>query len=81
MIGIVLNRLNVSVIAFNWHLPAAERYVPHWMEIWVSVSLVTAGVVAFRWIANRMPILHEHPDFSGHALTEGSRPCTPLLIS
>ncbi len=65
VIGIVLNRLNVSVIAFNYDLPAAERYIPHWMEIWVSVSLVTAGVVAFRWIANRMPILHEHPDFRG----------------
>ena len=27
-IGIVLNRLNVSIIAFNWQLPVEERYFP-----------------------------------------------------
>jgi Ni/Fe-hydrogenase subunit HybB-like protein len=65
VIGIVLNRLNVSIIAFNWMLPSEERYVPHWMEIWVTVSIVTFGVVMFRWIANRMPIMHEHPEYRG----------------
>jgi Ni/Fe-hydrogenase subunit HybB-like protein len=65
VLGIVLNRLNVSLIAFNWNLPADERYVPHWMEIWTSVTIVTIGVIVFRWIANRMPILNEHPDYKG----------------
>ncbi len=65
VLGVVLNRLNVSLIAFNWDLPSGQRYVPSWMEIWVSVTLVTIGVVVFRWIANRMPILHEHPDYKG----------------
>ncbi len=60
--GIVLNRLNVSVIAFNWNQPI--RYVPSWMEVWVSVTLVTLGVLAFRWIVNRMPILREDPRFA-----------------
>ncbi len=63
VIGIVLNRFNVSFIAFNYDLPV--RYTPHWMEIWVSVALVTLGVVMFRWIANRMPIMYEHPDWKG----------------
>ena len=63
--GIVLNRFNVSFIAFNWQFPAESRYVPSWMEIWVTISLITAGVVAFRWIANRMPIMYEHPDWKG----------------
>jgi Ni/Fe-hydrogenase subunit HybB-like protein len=62
VLGIVLNRLNVSVIAYNWNSP--DRYVPSWMEIVVSVTLVTIGVVAFRWIANRMPILSEDPRFA-----------------
>ncbi len=67
VIGIALNRLNVSVIAMNWKLPAAERYVPSWMEIVVSVTLVTLGILLFRWIVNRMPILREDPRFaSGH---------------
>ena len=65
VLGIVLNRLNVTFIAFNWQLPAEQRYVPHWMEILVTLSVVTAGVVAFRWIANRMPILYEHPEYRG----------------
>jgi Ni/Fe-hydrogenase subunit HybB-like protein len=63
--GIVLNRLNVAIVAYNWRLP--ERYVPSWMEVWVSVTLVTLGVLAFRWIVNRMPILREDPAFpQGH---------------
>ncbi len=61
VLGIVLNRLNVSVIAYNWNLP--NRYVPSWMEVWISVTLVTIGVLAFRWIVNRMPILHEDARF------------------
>jgi Ni/Fe-hydrogenase subunit HybB-like protein len=65
VLGIALNRLNVSVIAFNWQLPSALRYVPSWMEVVVSIGLVALGVVAFRWIVNRMPILGEHPSYRG----------------
>ena len=62
-LGIVLNRLNQSIIAFNWHLPWADRYVPHWMEVVLTVTVVTIGILSFQWIMNRMPILYEHPDF------------------
>ncbi|MFH1132728.1 MAG: Ni/Fe-hydrogenase cytochrome b subunit [Pseudomonadota bacterium] len=65
VVGIVLNRLNVCIFAFNWELPPEQRYLPHWMEIWVTLTIITAGVVMFRWIVNRMPILHEHPDYRG----------------
>lgn len=65
IIGVVLNRLNVSIFAFNWQLPSELRYTPHWMEIWISLSIVTAGVVLFKWIVNRMPILYEHPHYKG----------------
>jgi Ni/Fe-hydrogenase subunit HybB-like protein len=61
VLGIVLNRLNVSVIAYNWQQPI--RYVPSWMEVWVSATLVTTGVLLFRWIVNRMPILRADPAF------------------
>jgi Ni/Fe-hydrogenase subunit HybB-like protein len=63
VLGIVLNRLNISLIAFNYHLPSSERYVPHWMEIAISLFVVTLGVLAFRFIVTRMPIFHEHPDY------------------
>jgi hypothetical protein len=61
VLGIVVNRLNVSIIAMNWN--AADRYFPSWMEIVVSITLVTLGVTAFRWIVNRMPVLQELPDY------------------
>jgi Ni/Fe-hydrogenase subunit HybB-like protein len=61
IIGIVLNRLNVSIIAMNWN--AQVRYVPTWMEVVVSITIVTMGVMVYRWIVNRMPVLQEHPDF------------------
>jgi len=63
VLGIVVNRFNVSLIAFNWHLPASERYVPHWMEIAISVFIVTLGILVFRFIVTRMPIFHEHPEY------------------
>ena len=66
VLGVALNRVNVSMVAYNWNKPWAERYVPSWMEIWVSVMLVTVGVLAFRWIVNRMAILHEDPRFATH---------------
>ena len=63
ILGVILNRFNVCLIAFNWHLPSSERYFPHWMEIGISVFIVTVGLIAFRFIVTRMPILYEHPDY------------------
>ncbi|OGL64703.1 MAG: hypothetical protein A3I72_14700 [Candidatus Tectomicrobia bacterium RIFCSPLOWO2_02_FULL_70_19] len=59
VVGVVVNRLNISVIAFNWAGP--ERYVPSWMELTVTLTIVTLGLLTFRWIVNRMPVLREHP--------------------
>lgn len=60
LIGIVLNRLNISVIAYNWH--AVDRYVPSWMEIEITLAVVVAEILVLRWIVNRMPILNETPE-------------------
>ena len=59
VLGIVLNGLNVSVITFQWNLE--DRYFPHWMEFAVTISIVTVGLLTFRWIVNRMPVLYDHP--------------------
>lgn len=59
VLGIVLNRLNVSIITFQWNLE--DRYFPHWMEFTVTISIVTVGLLTFRWIVNRMPVLYDHP--------------------
>ena len=65
VLGILLNRFNVTFIAFNWQVTAEQRYVPSWMEVWVTVAFITFAVVAFKLIADRMPILYEHPDWKG----------------
>jgi Ni/Fe-hydrogenase subunit HybB-like protein len=59
LVGILLNRLNTSVIAYNWHL--ADRYIPSWMEIWVTLTVICVELVVLRWIVNRMPILGDPP--------------------
>ena len=59
----VLNRLNISLVAFNWQLPYAQRYIPSWMEIATSIFIVTIGVTVYRFVTTNMPILYEHPDY------------------
>ncbi len=66
VLGIVVNRFNVSLVAFNWQLPSSDRYFPSWMEIAVSVFIVTVGILAFRFIAGTMPIFYEHPEYGKH---------------
>lgn len=61
--GIILNRFNVSLVAFNWQLPASQRYFPSFYEIMLSIFVVTVGVTVYRFIVSRMPIFFEHPDY------------------
>ena len=53
--GIVLNRINVSMIAYRWD--AAVRYVPTWMEVEITLAVICAEIWVFRWIINRLPVL------------------------
>lgn len=64
VIGIIINRLNLSVIAFNWNVP--DRYFPRWSEFAITITIITVGLITFRWIANRLPVLREHPDYAAH---------------
>ncbi len=62
IVGIILNRLNVSIIAYRWD--AAVRYVPSWMEIVISISIILIQIWVFRWIIHRMPVLTESPSWA-----------------
>jgi hypothetical protein len=53
--GIIINRLNVTVIGFKWDAPV--RYIPSWMEIEVTLAVISAEIWVFRWVINRMPVL------------------------
>jgi Ni/Fe-hydrogenase subunit HybB-like protein len=59
MIGVVMNRLNVTVIGFRWD--AAVHYVPSWMEIVVTLAVIFTEIWVFRWVIRRMPVLRESP--------------------
>jgi len=61
MLGILINRLNYSVIAYKWYVPLSQRYIPSWMEIVITLAILFTEVWAFRWIVNRMPVLRESP--------------------
>ncbi|OGU26935.1 MAG: hypothetical protein A2X66_08475 [Ignavibacteria bacterium GWA2_54_16] len=62
LIGIVVNRLNVSIIAFKWY--AIERYIPSWMELEITLGVIVAEILVLRWVVNRMPILSDPPEWA-----------------
>jgi len=61
--GVILNRLNVSIVAYKWYMPVSQKYYPLWSEIALSLGVVAMLIVAYRFIVNRMAIMYEHPDY------------------
>ncbi len=61
MLGVILNRLNVSVIGFKWDM--AIRYIPSWMEFIVTLAVIFTEIWIFRWVINRMPVLRDSPSW------------------
>jgi Ni/Fe-hydrogenase subunit HybB-like protein len=52
--GVVLNRLNTALIAFNWKL---YPEIPHIFEVLITVTIFAIYVVVYRFILYRLPIL------------------------
>ena len=63
IIGVILNRLNISTIAYQWY--AKTLHFPTWMEIVVSVAVIFVQLLVFRWIIRRMPVYSESPAWAG----------------
>ncbi len=61
IVGIVVNRLNVSPIALNSTLPHREFF--EWKQFLIVIAIVTIQVLLYRWIVTRMPVLREHPQY------------------
>jgi Ni/Fe-hydrogenase subunit HybB-like protein len=66
MVGIILNRLNLTVIGFKWD--AAVHYVPSWMEIVVTLMVIFTEIWIFRWVITRMPVLREPPAWANEKI-------------
>lgn len=64
--GIILNRLNITIITFNWNLPGhLHHIIPPWQEVAVVMAIATIHIIVFRWILNRMPVIREEPEYRG----------------
>jgi len=62
MLGIIINRLNITVIGFRWD--ATSHYIPSWMEIVVTLTVLFVEIWVFRWIVRRLPVLREDPNWA-----------------
>jgi len=62
MVGIIINRLNVTVIGYNWD--SVQHYYPTWKEIVVTLTIIFIEIWIFRWIINRMPVLRDAPSWA-----------------
>lgn len=64
--GVIVNRINVSMIAFNWNLPGHLHHViPPWQEVSLVATIFVIHILVFRWIVNRMPVVREQPEYMG----------------
>ncbi|MDZ7777966.1 MAG: NrfD/PsrC family molybdoenzyme membrane anchor subunit [Bacteroidales bacterium] len=62
LIGIMLNRMNISIIAFRWD--AAVPYIPAWQEFVVTVAIILIEIWVFRWVVRRMPVIRKSPEWA-----------------
>jgi len=66
VLGIVLNRVNVNLIAYNWNLPNHwTNIIPSSGEIIMILAMITLHILVFRWIMNRFPVTGELPEYKG----------------
>lgn len=67
VVGVVVNRINVSMIAYNWDLPEHLHHTtPTWQEAFMVLALATIHILIFRWIVNRMPVIREEAGYEAH---------------
>ena len=62
VVGIIMNRLNTALVAYNWKL---YQEIPHWREIVIAIMLYATYIVVYRFVLARMPILYKWKDEPG----------------
>ncbi len=56
VIGIIWNRLNTSLVCFNWQM---YQEIPRWKEVWLTVTLYALYFITYRFIVYRLPIVYD----------------------
>lgn len=62
LVGFIMNRLNVSITGMA--RSSGVNYFPSWMEVAITISIVSAGFVIFRLAAKNLPLLGHEADFN-----------------
>jgi c(7)-type cytochrome triheme protein len=71
LIGFITNRLNVAITGMA--RTSGINYIPSWMELAVTASIVAMGLVVFRYGAKYLPVFSSEEEFS-------SEPVLPPLV-
>jgi Ni/Fe-hydrogenase subunit HybB-like protein len=56
ILGLILNRFNASMLALA--MRPGYSYVPHWMEIAISLGLVVVALIVFQIAVRVLPVVH-----------------------
>ncbi len=54
-IGVIWNRLNTSLVCYNWQM---YQEIPHWKEVWITITLYAIYFMTYRFIVYRLPIVY-----------------------
>jgi Ni/Fe-hydrogenase subunit HybB-like protein len=58
LIGLLLDRLVASGLGIA--VPTAQTYVPHWMEVMISVGFIAGGFLVYGVVGRYFDLLPEH---------------------
>jgi c(7)-type cytochrome triheme protein len=62
LVGFIMNRLNVSITGME--RSSGVSYFPSWMEVAITMSIVSAGFVLFRLAAKNLPLFGHQAHFN-----------------
>lgn len=65
VVGIIWNRLNTSIYCFNYQI---YQEIPHWKEVWLTITLYALYFIVYRFIVYRLPIVFDWEESSKRTL-------------
>ena len=75
--GVVLNRINTALIAFNWKL---YQEIPHVFEVIICLTIFAIYVVVYRFILYRLPILFTWKTAPAEVHVEAAEPVSAIPV-
>ncbi|MEN8189586.1 MAG: polysulfide reductase [Thermodesulfobacteriota bacterium] len=55
VLGIIWNRINTALVCYNWQL---YQEIPHWKEVWITITIYSLYFLTYRFIVYRLPIVY-----------------------